>query len=94
MSIKQFGTVDIDGLWLLRQIQGDHGEYRYAGFKERKDVMNVIEPFYHHIPGTEYLAANPIVIPKLTELIESCPRASSNVVFDQLAVSTSARDPF
>jgi hypothetical protein len=89
MSIQRFGVVDIDGLWLIREENHDDSELRYAGFDERKDVLNVIEEYYHHIPGTEYLAANPVVVPALTKLIESRPKATSDVVFNQLHISAS-----
>jgi hypothetical protein len=91
MSLHLFGTVDIDGLWLLRSSKGDYP--RFTGFDERKDVTIVGEQWYYHLPGTEYLAANPVEIPELTRLIKSHTESSSDVVFINLDGST-ARDPF
>lgn len=92
MSVRRFGTVDIDGLWLLRRTMGDYP--RFAGFDEREDVTLVSEQWYHHVPGTEYLATNPMNVPGLTETIEVIPKRSVNVVFEPLVASTTAKDPF
>lgn len=94
MSIHRFGTVDIDGLWVLRRTRGDYP--RFASFNEREDVTIVSEQWYHHVPGTEYLAANPVNVPELTRLLESCHiETSSDVVFKAPLVSaTTAHDPF
>jgi len=91
MSVHFFGTVDIDGLWLLRSSKGDYP--RFTGFDERKDVTIVGEQWYYHLPGTEYLAANPVEIPGLTRLIGSHTETSSDVVFRSLNGSK-VRDPF
>ena len=92
MSIERFGTVDIDGLWLLRSTNGDYP--RFADFEERNDVTLVGQQWYRHVRGTEYLAANPIDIPKLRDLLESQRQQSSDVVFEPLVASKSAKDPF
>lgn len=92
MSMQRFGRVDIDGLWQLRRKRGDFP--RFASFDERKDVAKVGEQWYNHVPGTEYLATNPVDVPELTRLIESCAKASSDAVFSLPAIPTSARDPF
>lgn len=92
MSIERFGTVDIDGLWLLRSTNGDYP--RFADFEERKDVTLVGQQWYRHVRGTEYLAANPIDIPELRDLLESQRQQSSDVVFEPLVASKSAKDPF
>lgn len=92
MSMQRFGIVDIDGLWRLRMTKSDWP--RFAGFDERKDVISVGEQWYRHMPGTEYLAANPVKVPALTKLIQSVPEAFDDVVFDQLVTSTTAQDPF
>ena len=92
MSIQRFGAVDIDALWHLRETKC--AGPRFAGFEERKDMLCANGRWRQHVPGTEYLATNPVVVPKLTELIESCATASSDVVFSQLAIPASAHDPF
>lgn len=92
MSIERFGTVDIDGLWLLRRKDGDY--CGFDDFEERKDVTLVGEQYYRHVPGTEYLAANPVDIPDLTRLLESRLQRSSDVVFKPLVASASVEDPF
>ena len=92
MSIQRFGAVDIDGLWELRKAKCSGP--RFTGFDERNDMLRVRGRWHQHIPGTEYLAANPIVIPKLTRLIQSCANASSDVVFSQLISSAPTQDLF
>lgn len=39
MGVHLFGTVDIDGLWLLRSTKGDYP--RFTSFDKRKDVTIV-----------------------------------------------------
>jgi hypothetical protein len=95
MSTHRFGFVDIDGLWLLRRTKGDYP--RFASFNEREDVTSVSEQWHHHVQGTEYLAANPVDVPELTSLLESChTESSSDVVFNPPLVSATpaAHDPF
>lgn len=92
MSLECFGKVDIDGLWLLRQTCGDYP--RFDGFEERADVSLVGEQWYHAVPGTEYLAANPTESSQVVDLIESCIKPATDVVFSLLPSSGSANDPF
>lgn len=96
MSIQRFGTVDIDGLWLLRRTKGGNMNPRFPGFVERKDDTIVREQWYRHVRGTEYLAADPVKIPELTSLIESHTDVSSNVAFNlPVSAATAGRhDPF
>lgn len=93
MSIHRFGTVDIDGLWQLRNTHGDYP--RFVDLEEREDVTLVGEQWYDHVPGTEYLAANPVDVPALKAVLENCEETSSETVFEQLPDSSSStRDPF
>ena len=75
MSTHRFGTIDIDGLWQLRNTHGDYP--RFVDLEEREDVNLVGEQWYDHVPGTEYLAANPVDVPALKELLENCEEKSS-----------------
>lgn len=92
MSIQRFGIIDIDGLWLLPRTKG--GYPRFVDLDERKDVILVREQQHRHVPGTEYLATNPVDIPELTSFLETHPQRLSDVVFKALAASASAQDPF
>lgn len=92
MSFERFGTVDIDGLWLLRRKEDDYCPF--DDFEERKDVMLVGEHHYRHVPGTEYLATNPVDIPELTRFLETRRQRESDVVFKPLVASASEKDPF
>jgi hypothetical protein len=92
MSIQRFGTAEIDGLWLLRRTHG--GYPRFVDFDERKDVILVREQQHRHVPGTEYLATNPIEVPELTSFLETLPERSSDIIFSPLVASASAQDHF
>lgn len=93
MSTQRFGRVDIDGLWQLRNTHGDYP--RFVDLEERGDVTLVGEQWYDPVPGTEYLAANPVDIPALKRLLETCEESNSSTVFEQLPdPSSPTRDPF
>jgi hypothetical protein len=92
MSVR-FGTLDLDGLWNLRNTKGgDRPQFR--GFKERADVTVVGEQKYHAVVGNEYLASNLTEFHEVTEIIRSCTRAASDVVPSRSSAPTSIHDPF
>lgn len=83
LSLTHFGQIDIDG---LRQLWSNTGDYqnRFVDFPSTPDANLVSEQMYEHVPGTEYLAANPVEIPGLDDLIGSClysTQDKSDVVF-------------
>jgi len=71
VSLRCFGRVDIDGLWRLREEKGSYVN-RFEGMPRNPDVELVSEEWYSARPGTEYLAADPIDVPGLSTLIQSC----------------------
>ncbi|KAI6844494.1 hypothetical protein KC340_g6380 [Hortaea werneckii] len=71
VSLRCFGKVDIEGLWRLREERGSHVN-RFAGMPRNQDVELVSEQCYSASPGTEYLAADPVDVPGLSTLIQSC----------------------
>ncbi|KAI7553083.1 hypothetical protein KC331_g1464 [Hortaea werneckii] len=74
----------IDGLWRLREEKGDYAS-RFEGMPRNPDVDLVTEKWYSARPGTQYLAADPVDVPGLSALIQSCLVESGEVcesVFD------------
>lgn len=96
-SRERFGFVNIDGLSTLWNQQGDYYN-RFEDFTETPDLDLVREQMFRHVPGTEYLVADPVRVPGLEELLDSCileddgPR--KDIAFDALTSAPSAADPF
>ncbi|KAK5720216.1 hypothetical protein LTR15_007489 [Elasticomyces elasticus] len=96
VSREKIGKVDIDGLWRLRDIEGDWPE----GFMDplkRLDVTIVSEQNYNCALGTEYLVSHPLRVHGLDQLIKSCALAGEapcEVVFDIGQATESHHDPF
>ncbi|KAN0104636.1 hypothetical protein V8E51_010381 [Hyaloscypha variabilis] len=77
ISTDRLGVVDINGLWSYwREINGSF-EALYESFPRDFAVKSGNEQGWNHDVGCEYLAANPITIPSLTELLNSCYRQFS-----------------
>lgn len=93
MCVRRFGKVNIDGLWRLRNEQGDY-ENRFGDFPERADVELVKEQYHVCVRGTEYLAATPIEPLGLQALIDSCTGAADEVAFTSGPAVSEGRDPF
>ncbi|KAI7337097.1 calcium ATPase [Hortaea werneckii] len=99
ISIRCFGRVDIDGLWRLREEKGNYVN-RFEGMPRNPDVELVSEQWYSARPGTEYLAADPVDVPGLSTLIQSCLVKEGDVcesVFDtpeHIKDSAEHFDPF
>lgn len=51
-------------------------------------------PRYYHEPGTEYLAANPVEIPGLSDIFDDGKGWRDELVFDESTASSPADDPF
>jgi hypothetical protein len=96
MSVERFGTVDIDGLWNLRNTKGGDREHpQFRDFDERADVTLVGEQEKcYAVVRTEYLASNPTEVPEVAEIIRSCTRATSDNLSSQKPPRTSTHDPF
>ncbi|KAK5739442.1 hypothetical protein LTR17_005347 [Elasticomyces elasticus] len=96
VSREKLGKVDLDGLWRLRDIEGDWPE----GFKDplkRSDIGIVSEQYYDCVQGTEYLVSHPLRVLGLDQLINSCAldgEASCEVVFNVGQAVESHYDPF
>lgn len=96
MSLERFGKVMIDDLRMLWLTHNEHC-VRFAVSQGPSDVALVNEQFYEALPGTEYLAANPLHVPQLDKLIESClvkSSGGSDVVFGTGGHCSTSNDPF
>lgn len=94
MSVWRFGFVDIDGLWRVR---AKHCREQQRSIDERPDVLlSRSESYHRHEPWTEYLVANPMVVPGLRALIKSCRRrrSATETVFNETDKPKNPTDPF
>ena len=85
------GKVDIDGLRQLRMERGMHD------IPSSPDRELVNQQFYVCVPGTEYLVSNPLSIPGLDDMIQSClvrEGEANDVVFHQSSTDGVTPDPF
>ncbi|KAK4968097.1 hypothetical protein LTR28_002267 [Elasticomyces elasticus] len=81
VSVRELDKVDIDGLWILRLTQAT--EEGFKGLDRGWDVRLVSDStMYEPVPGTEYLAANPLSIPALPAIDPTHP--AGDLVFDAL----------
>ena len=98
-SQQRFGSVNIDGLFTLWVQQGDFRN-RFEGFPITPD-LDIVKGDgrrHLHVPGTEYLVANPVHIQGLDELLQACildkAAPQKRVAFTTLTSPVTARDPF
>ena len=84
VSTQRLGLIDVHGLWSWRdvsypwhillvitdsfQLEGSY-EYFFEQFPRALEVKNGNQQTWHHEPGNEYLAANPVDIPGLPMLL-------------------------
>jgi hypothetical protein len=86
VSYRRFGRVDLDGIWHWREIQSDPVSY---GMDEliplpRPEIELGREHIDHpwcHVPGDEWIVANPVEIPGILTVLETCK--CSNVAATQ-----------
>lgn len=80
----------------LIKAQGEYSN-RFARFPDRFDRDACCQQWFRCVPGTEYLVANPLTIPGLEDLIQSCSLpdgSSADVVFDTKCVGPAKDDIF
>lgn len=49
---------------------------------------------YYHDPGTEYLVADPVHVPRLADVFNECPQRESDLVFSSEPPQSTTTDPF
>ncbi|CAJ2505972.1 Uu.00g001020.m01.CDS01 [Anthostomella pinea] len=96
MSKEKLGKVDIDGLWRLRETAGNY-QTRFMDFPRRCDVDEVSEQWHNCVPGTEYLASDPLHVSGLEDMLTSCEdeiSTATDVVFEARVSASDGSDPF
>lgn len=68
-SKQHFSRVNISGLMKWRNAHFSWDDFH--GFPRTRDVLGAQEQFWRHDPGKEYLAANPLVVPRLLPLLDA-----------------------
>lgn len=68
VSLLRLGTVDVQGLWVWREKMYDESQGKMP---RDRAVMMGSQQWWHHEPGFEYLAANPVNIPGLPALLQT-----------------------
>jgi hypothetical protein len=65
-SILEHGNIDVDGLtnWWMEEARNE----QIGADRNNDDVFQCREQEWNHFNGTEYLAANPLYIPKLLDI--------------------------
>jgi hypothetical protein len=94
-SIREHGTIDVDGLtsWWTEEARNERV------FEDRTidDVFQCREQEWNHRKGTEYLAANPLYVPKLRDIMQQAtstapefsPRNGAFTVTEGISVDSS-----
>jgi hypothetical protein len=77
VSQERLGKVDVEGLVQLRDSLARKGQESLLK-RRHPDVKAGLEQVWCHNVGAEYLAANPVFIPGLSLLIESCLMSDKN----------------
>lgn len=80
-SFKKQGRVDLDGLWLWREIRARPREFQVdEKASERPEIIERARRDWDtpwlHFPGDEWLAANPVEVPSFAHTLESTTRDS------------------
>ncbi|KAK1142973.1 hypothetical protein N8T08_007214 [Aspergillus melleus] len=68
-SKLHFNRINISGLMKWRNAEFSWDDFR--GFPRTGDVAGAQEQFWLHDPGNEYLAANPLYVPRLLPLLDA-----------------------
>ncbi|EEU37842.1 uncharacterized protein NECHADRAFT_88314 [Fusarium vanettenii 77-13-4] len=76
-SYHRLGRVDLDGLWYWREIETTPDSYGMGDRVplRRPEVERARKRWdcpWHHLPGDEWLAANPVEIPGIYRVLETC----------------------
>ncbi|CAG9991801.1 unnamed protein product [Clonostachys byssicola] len=76
-SHRRLGRVDLDAIWQWREMQSDPESYGLSAddvsphSEVARGRRHWGDPWSHHA-GSEWLAANPVEVPGLNDLLESC----------------------
>lgn len=82
VSEIRIGKIDTEGLFYWRYLDCDFKTF-FVDFPRDPAVRTSSEQFWRHQPGCEYLVANPIDVPGLSQLLKPpTSSADKNVTFD------------
>ncbi|KAJ5511426.1 Major facilitator superfamily domain general substrate transporter [Penicillium expansum] len=88
----QFQRINISGLMAWRNAEFDWSAFK--SFPRAKDVKSSQDQWWSHKPGTEYLVANPLYVPGLSEILLAAVKEEglcfSYNPYDQIKMSQSA----
>jgi hypothetical protein len=98
-SYRRLGHVDLNGIWHWREAcaipQGYGLELNFSPYPKREEdiddfpgigKLDDMHPFLHH-PGDDWLAANPVEIPGLPKIVETCLSFSTAGIVSQQSES-------
>ncbi|KAF4452312.1 putative flavoprotein involved in K+ transport [Fusarium austroafricanum] len=78
-SLRRFDHVNLNGLWHWREMRSDANLYGLAGHipPQRLEVrrgreISDIDHFWQHVPGDEWIVANPVEVPWVSQALRSC----------------------
>ncbi|KAL3458757.1 hypothetical protein BJX64DRAFT_212746 [Aspergillus heterothallicus] len=77
----QFGKVNVDGLMKWRNHESSYEDFHE--FPRAGDVFDAREQWWDHIPGNEYLAANPLYIPGFPGLLLDAARREDEMEYER-----------
>jgi hypothetical protein len=80
-SKVQFGKVNIDGLMKWRNAESSYEDFHE--FPRTGDVLEAQEQWWEHVPGKEYLAANPLYVPGLPALLQDATEDNTAMDYER-----------
>jgi hypothetical protein len=100
LSRLHLGCVDVNGLMAWRNLRPGYRDFR--SFPRDPAVKRAKQQWWFHEPGSEYLAANPLSIPRLLPLLHSAIQEDTPGFITQQGAfinpsnssSSAATDPF
>lgn len=76
-SKLRFNRINISGLIKWRDAEFSYEDFH--SFPRSGDVLEGQEQFWQHVPGKEYLAANPLYVPGLRTILQNADREESEL---------------
>jgi hypothetical protein len=80
-SKVQFGKVNLDGLMNWRNAESSYEDFHE--FPRIADVLEGQEQWWEHVPGKEYLAANPLYVPGLPALLQDAAEEDASLDYER-----------
>ncbi|KAL4815799.1 hypothetical protein BDW67DRAFT_176109 [Aspergillus spinulosporus] len=82
-----FNRVNVSGLMKWRNAECSYKAF--YDFPRIADVFEAQEQFWRHVPGREYLSANPLYVPGLPALLRAAAEEDDTMDYEAAPVSTS-----